>query len=131
MSVDLLERLIISLLFGVAGIAKLAALDLETEAFARWGFPAGFMYFIGVLEVAGALGLWMSRLSAFVVLCLSALAVGALGTRLVFAEWGMAAVTAVLLAVCLHYAWRRRGELFAVDRPYEAPGEDSDRRPLP
>ena len=106
-----LERLLISVLFALAGLAKLLGLEAEVDAFARWGFPAGFMYFIGILEVAGAIGLWASRLTAFVALCLAVLAVGALGTRLVFGEWAMALVTAVLLAITLHYIWRHRDDL--------------------
>lgn len=131
MSLNLLERLIISILFGVAGMAKLLSVEFEVEAFARWGFPAGFLYFIGVLEVAAALGIWLRRLSAFVALCLAVLALGGLITRLVFEEWMMAAVTAVVLMLLLHYLCRARGEMFPAEEFYEPPGKGPGNRPLP
>lgn len=131
MSVAMLERLLISVLFGVAGLAKLLSVEAEVAAFAGWGFPAGFMYFIGVLEVAGALGIWLRRLSAFVALCLAALTLGALGTRLVFTEWGMALVTGFALALLLHYLWRERAELFPAESPYEPPARGPGSRPMP
>lgn len=113
MSKSIPERLVISLCFAAAGLAKLLGLAIEVDAFRRWGFPPGFMYFIGVLELAGAAGIWMRRLDAYAALCLAVLAAGALATRLVFAEWVMALATAVLLAVTAHFTWRNRGDLFA------------------
>lgn len=106
------ERVVISLAFALAGFSKVLGLAFEMDAFARWGFPSGFMYFIGVLEIAGAAGIWLRRLSPFVALCLSALALGALVTRVIFFEWVAALVTALLLLICLHYTWLKRDELF-------------------
>lgn len=131
MSVALLEKLLISALFGLAGLTKLLAVSAEVEAFARWDFPAGFMYFIGLLEVAAALGIWLRRLSAFVALCLAGLTLGALGTRLVFAEWGMALLTGLVLALLLHYLWRERAELFPAESPFEPPARGPGSRPMP
>lgn len=131
MSISLLERTVISVLFALAGLAKLVALEFEVAAFARWGFPEGFMYFVGVLEVAAAAGIWLRRLSAFVALCLAALTTGALGTRLVFAEWVPAAVTAAVLALLAHYLWCERGELFPAEEDYEPPGTGPGNRPMP
>lgn len=116
MSPLLIERMIISLVFGLSGIAKLAGLEFEVAAFERWGFPLGFMYFTGVLEVLAALGIWINRMSAFVGLCLVGLATGAVGVQLVFGDWFMAALTGALLLVTLHYTWRQRDELFPSDR---------------
>lgn len=116
MSPLLIERLIISLAFGLSGLAKLAGLDFEVAAFERWGFPSGFMYFTGVLEVLAALGIWVDRMSAFVGLCLCGLATGGLAVQLVFGDWLMAAFTGVLLALVGHYTWRQRDELFPSDR---------------
>jgi len=112
MSVVFVERVVISLVFGLAGLAKVVGLQFEVEAFVRWGFPVGFMYFIGILEVAGALGVWMRRLAPFAALCLGVLTIGALGTRLVFMEWLEAALTAAVLAITLHFVWLQRRELF-------------------
>lgn len=112
MSATLLQRIIIFLCFGVSGIAKLLNLEFESAAFLRWGFAPGFMYFIGILEIAGAVGIWIRRLDSFAALCLVVLAAGALVTRLLFGEWMMAAATALLLLITLHFAWQQRDELF-------------------
>lgn len=112
MSTVWMERIIISLVFGLAGLAKVLGLAFEVEAFERWNFPVGFMYFIGILEIAGALGMWMRKLAPFAALCLGVLAIGAVLTRVVHAEWTAAIVTAVVLAITLHFAWLLRRELF-------------------
>lgn len=112
MSASGIERVVLSLLFGVSGLAKLLGLAFEAEAFARWGFPPGFMYFIGILEVAGAVGIWLPRLSPFAVLCLAGLTLGALVTRVMFMEWPAAGLTFIVLLLALHYTWRQRAELF-------------------
>lgn len=112
MSTLWVERIIISLVFGIAGLAKVLGLAFEVEAFERWNFPVGFMYFIGILEVAGALGVWMRKLAPFAALCLAVLAVGAVATRLVHAEWVAVLVTALVLAITLHFVWQQRRDLF-------------------
>ena len=112
MSTVFVERIIVSVVFGVAGLTKVMGLPFEAEAFERWGFPVGFMYFIGILEIAGALGMWTRKLGAFAALCLAVLGAGAVVTRLVHAEWVAAAVTAVVFLVALHFVWQQRRELF-------------------
>jgi len=44
---------VLSLVFLASGGAKLAGLEFEIVAFERWGYPLWFMYFTGVVEVAG------------------------------------------------------------------------------
>ena len=121
MSPLLVERIVISLVFGLSGLAKLAGMEFEVEAFESWGFPMGAMYAVGVFELLGALGIWIDRMSAFVGLCLCGLALGALGTQLLFEDWLMAGVTAVILVIVCHYTWRQRDELFPSDRDVEEP----------
>lgn len=127
MSVTLLERTLISLVFGLSGVAKLVALGVEVAAFARWGYPIGFMYFIGILEVAGAVAMWMRKLAPFVASCLAGLALGALATRLLFQEWIMAMVTAAVLVLTVHYVWIYRRQLFPGERL--PPDDTFDRNP--
>lgn len=116
MSRLLIERMLISFLFGFSGLAKLAALDVELAAFERWGFPVGAMYAVGVFELLGAIGIWIDRMSAFVGLCLCGLATVAVCIQLVSGTWVMAGVTGVILLVVCHYTWRQRDELFPSDR---------------
>lgn len=104
---------LLALVFALSGGAKLLALPFETEAFARWGYPLEFMYLTGALELAGAVGLLLRRLSAFAALGLAMLMLGAVGTHLLHGEWLMAGVaTGILLAAawCVWRAWRHRSD---------------------
>lgn len=94
---------ILALVFAASGGAKLLALPFEVDAFLRWGYPLAFMYVIGVLEVAGAVGLLISRVSALASLCLAALMLGAVTTHLTHGEWPMLAIA---FAIALSAGWR-------------------------
>ena len=106
-----LHRIVITVIFLSFGVAKLLALEFEVEAFARWGYPEGFMYFTGVLEVAGALGLWIRKLSTLAGLGLTVLMLGAMFTHVRFAEWPMLAMATAIFLLVASYVWRHRGDL--------------------
>lgn len=55
-----------------------------TNAFNRWGYPAWFRVFIGVLEVTGGALLLVPRVRHFGAIILFIVMVGALITRIVF-----------------------------------------------
>ena len=55
---------LLALVFFLSGAAKLLGLEFEIQAFDRWGYPLWFMYLSGVVEVAGAIGLLLPRISA-------------------------------------------------------------------
>lgn len=112
---DKVFRILISLIFLASGLAKLLSLDFETAAFARWGYPEGFMYFIGTLEVAGAIGLWQRKLTALAGLGLCVLMLGAAGTHAMHAEWPMLGVACIILLLTGTYTWRHRRYLFPTD----------------
>ncbi len=103
------DRIIVfalALVFFASGAAKLAGLAFEIEAFQRWGYPLWFMYATGAFEVLGAIALLIPRSSAPAAATLAALMVGAVGTHVVHAEWGMLVVAAVLLGLAARHAWR-------------------------
>ena len=102
---------IIALIFFASGGAKLLSLPFEIEAFARWGYPIEFMYFTGVVEFVGAIGLLIPRLSSFASLCLAFLMLGAIGTHLVHKEWLMLAVASVIALAAFWRAWSGRAEV--------------------
>lgn len=116
MKTGLVERIFISGIFLLSGLSKLLGLDFEVAAFERWGYPAGFMYAVGILEIAGAVGLWIKHLSAFAGLCLCGMMTGAIGTHLVFGEWRMLIPSGIVLLLTAHYTWRRREQLLPKDR---------------
>ncbi|MGB0938497.1 MAG: DoxX family protein [Colwellia sp.] len=96
---------ILALIFLASGGAKLMSLPFEIEAFARWGYPIEFMYFIGIVECMGAIGLLIRRLSAFSSLCLALLMLGAIGTHLYHNEWVMLVVASVITLATFCLAW--------------------------
>jgi len=102
---------LLAVIFLASGAAKLIGLPFETEAFARWGYPVEFMYLTGVLELAGAVGLLLPRLSALAALCLAALMLGAVGTHVLHAEWVMAGVALAIQLTAFWCGWRGRGEV--------------------
>ena len=102
---------ILALVFVVSGGAKLASLPFEVEAFMRWGYPSWFMYTTGVLEVAGAIGLVIPRLSALAGACLAGLMLGAIATHLLHAEWVMFFVALGIATLCAIRAWLGRLEI--------------------
>ena len=110
-----------SLIFLASGFAKLLSLEFELAAFARWGYPEGFMYFIGILEVAGALGLWLRKLTALAGLGLAVLMLGAVATHALHHEWPMLALASAFFAVAAIYTWRNRRLLLPSD---SAPPEE-------
>lgn len=106
--------LLLALVFAASGLAKLAALDFEVQAFARWGYPLWFMFAIGAAELAGAVGLLLRRLSALASAALAALMLGAVGTHVLHAEWGMLALASAILSLAAWRAWQGRGEIRAL-----------------
>ncbi len=51
-------KLVLSILIGLAGLAKLAGAKPLADQFAEFGLPKAMMYVVGVLELCAAIGLW-------------------------------------------------------------------------
>lgn len=66
-----------SLAFVSAGIGKLAGVEMLHSSFAAMGLPVWFGYFIGAAEVAGGLGLYWRKTSAWAAAGLFIIMVGA------------------------------------------------------
>lgn len=90
------------LIFAASGFAKLIALPFEVSAFERWGYALWFMYLVGALEVLGAIGLLVHRVSVLASFCLSLLMLGAISTHVMHQEWPMLVVA---LAITLATVW--------------------------
>lgn len=101
-------------IFVASGSAKLAALPFDVEAFARWGYSAAFMYLTGALEVAGAIGLLLPRLSALSSLCLTGLMVGAVATHAIHSEWPMFAIASTIMAATAWRGWLGRDDVVSI-----------------
>ena len=69
---------LVALAFLGAGGAKLAGTAVMVELFAKVGLGQWFRYFTGLLEVAGAIGLLMSRYAFYAAVLLAIVMVGAI-----------------------------------------------------
>lgn len=107
---------ILALIFAVSGGAKLLSLPFEVDAFARWGYSPEFMYLTGVLEVLGAIGLLIPRLSSLASLCLAALMLGAIATHLLHREWPMLTVACAIMLTAAWRGWAGRADINAINK---------------
>lgn len=93
--------------FILAAIGKLTG--AQTEMFLGWGYAAWFPTLIGVLELAGAIGLLIPKLTRFAIFGLTGLMIGAAYTHVANAE--VAQIFRPLLFAVLLWVvwWLRRG----------------------
>ncbi len=92
--------------YALAALGKLTG--AATEMFAGWGYPAWFATLIGVLELAGALGLLIPRTTRYAVLGLTVIMLGASYTHLANGEGMQVLRPAIFLAVLWLVWWLRR-----------------------
>ncbi|VGO16097.1 hypothetical protein PDESU_04687 [Pontiella desulfatans] len=71
-------KVVASLAFLAAGSAKLAKAKTLVEQFHDFRLPMEIMYFIGILEILGAVTLWFDFLTIWVLSALACLMLGAL-----------------------------------------------------
>ena len=66
-------KIISALMIFLFGLNKV----MSVESWANWGYSLNFMLFIGVMEILGAVGLLIPKLSSFAALGLSIIVIGA------------------------------------------------------
>ncbi|MGY0023243.1 DoxX family protein [Streptomyces sp. YJ-C3] len=90
--------IVLAAFFGIASaLPKLLALPAAADAFHTIGWGAAGMYAIGVLELAGAIGLLVPVLAGVTPIALSALMVGACVTQIVAFDGENAATPLILM----------------------------------
>jgi len=99
---------LLALFFLFAGGAKLASSASSVENFARWGYPAWFLYVVGVMEVGGALALLIPRVAGLAAVLLCGTMVGAAITHLAHGEMAAVPVPLVLLALVALVGYARQ-----------------------
>lgn len=92
---------LVSAAFLGAGSMKLLGNPMEAGMFAKWGYPLWFMYFTGVCEVAGAIGLHVKRVSRLAAICLIMLLCCAVATHVFHGEGLIAPIPATTLMLFL------------------------------
>ena len=106
-----LGRAVLAFVFLGAGSSKLFGEPAMVTMFADIGAGQWLRYVVGVLEIAGGIGLLVPRLAGLAAACLVALMVGATGAQLFFLSegfWYTPVILGVLLGVV---AWVRRAEI--------------------
>ena len=68
---------VVSLMFVMSGYMKVSANPTSVEGFLSAHLPIWFMYFIGVAEILGGIGLWIPKLQKWAVWGLEIIMVGA------------------------------------------------------
>ncbi|MEU9334791.1 DoxX family protein [Streptomyces sp. NPDC048290] len=105
-------QILLALFFAIgSALPKLIGHSAAVETFEQMGWGSAGMYAIGVLELAGAIGLVVPVLQAAAALGLSALMVGAFVVQLTEFHGENAATPLILIVPLALIAWVRRGSL--------------------
>ena len=104
---------LLALMFAMAGLSKVLGGAAMVEMFATIGAGQWFRYVVGALEIAGALGVLIPRLSGLAALGLACLMAGAAVTNL-FILGANPLLPIVLMVVSVLVAWGRRSRTKAL-----------------
>ncbi len=100
---------LLAIAFLAAGLVKLYGAEMMAANFERFGYPVWFMYFVGIAEVAAAIGLFVQRTAFYSAVCLGILMIGAAATHLMNDPPQQAIPALVLLALSGVAAYINRG----------------------
>jgi len=98
---------LIALVMLMAGVSKLRGAEEQVKGFAAMGYPTWFLYVTGVIEVVGAILLFIPKTAVFGVLLLGATMVGAVISLLKMGDVGHAPIPFVFLVVIGIIGWLR------------------------
>jgi len=99
---------LLSVMFIMAGGAKLMGSHSQVEHFAQWGYPVWFLYLTGIIEVGGGICLLIPKRQFYGIAVLSLTMVGAAFTHVKAGEMEAFPVPVVLLCLLLLLAWMMR-----------------------
>ena len=95
-------------LYVFASIPKITADPMAVTGFAMMGIGIAGTITIGLLELAGAIAMFIPRLTGLAATCFIALMIGAVATTLVYMDPAMAVLPAAVLVVVAIIAYGRR-----------------------
>ena len=95
------------LAFGAAGLAKLAGVEQMHGSFSTMGLPVWFGYFIGICEVAGAIGLLFRKLTTTAAIGLTVISLGAFYFHLTYETFANGIPAFVLAHLCVLVIYAR------------------------
>jgi putative oxidoreductase len=97
-------------MFLMAGTLKLAGVEMQVQLFAMIGIGQWFRYFTGLLEVTGAIALFIPAIAPYAAVLLATVMSGAILTHLLIAG-GNPLAAVLLFASTLTIAWLRREQI--------------------
>lgn len=100
---------IVTLIMLMGGFMKLTGNPMATASFATLGLPAVFGTFIGVCEIAGAIGLWLRRTSMWAANGIAIIMVGAIYYHIMHTPIAEGIGAFVVLICCVWIIGRRGG----------------------
>jgi len=100
---------LVTLVMLAGGVSKLMGHPMAMASFAALGLPAVFGTFIGICEIAGAIGLWVRRTSMLAAMAIAVIMLGALYYHVVHTPLAEGIPALVVLACCLYIISRRGG----------------------
>ncbi len=112
-------QVFVALSFVAASIPKVTSDPIAVEGFAAMGFSPAGTAVIGCLEIAGAIGVLIPRLTGLAALCAVALMIGAVALTVATMPAVLAiypAVIGVIAALVAYGRWYRTVELAATVR---------------
>jgi putative oxidoreductase len=105
-----LPRVALAVIFAAAGFSKVAGDPAMIDLFSDIGAGQGLRYVVGVLEIAGAIGVLVPRLCGLAAAGLALLMLGATITNIAVLGYSPI-VTLFLLAIAAFTVWLRRHHL--------------------
>ncbi len=100
---------IVTLVMLMGGTMKLMGNPMAMGSFATLGLPAAFGAFIGVCEIAGAIGLWLRKTSMLAAIGVACIMVGAIYYHVMHTPLTEGIPAIVVLACCGWIISRRGG----------------------
>jgi len=105
-------RAFLAILLFSGGLAKLVGIPEVLESFSVLGLPSWFGYFIGVCEVAGAIGLFFNPLSALAASGLAFIMMGAIFFHVVHTPIAEGIPAFIALVFAIYIAIKKRSQLY-------------------
>lgn len=101
-------QVLLAVTYAFSAFGKLTAEAQNVAGFEAMGLGHTGMYIVGALELAGAIAMFVPRLTGLAATCFVALMIGAVVLTLAIGGGPLAAVPATVLLVAAAVAWGRR-----------------------
>jgi putative oxidoreductase len=97
---------LLTALYLLTGFLKVSSNPQAVEGFTKYGYSDAFRFFIGACELAGAIGIWIPKLSFWAAAGLIVIMLGAVYTHVTYAEAPTGPIGALVMLGFV--AWSRR-----------------------